>query len=329
MKYTFGLWMAGASLFAFGAPATEITAKTALMEAVRNGDDARVKTLLDRGADPNVADAEGTPVLMNAVVYADVQCVQLLLERGADPNGKNAMGATALLWAAGDPDKALPLIAAGADVNVRSALGRSALLAAAAQNGTAPVVKVLLSKKADLSAKDSLHSMPNVPTGGGGASALIEAAKARDGEVLRMLLKTGMDVNARDANGGTALSEAAIFGNTENIQALLAAGADVQATVSSGQYAPLTLAVFRNDPRIVRMFLNAGSNVNAKDSSGSSPLMWAAYSERGNPEIVEMLVKAGADINSRNKNGETALTWAKRNGDTPLTQALKKLGAAE
>ena len=329
MNYLFRICIATFSALAVYAAAVETPAETALLEAVKNGDNASVRALLGRGANPNAADGDGTPVLMNAVVYGDAQCVRLLLEYGADPNGKNPLGATALLWAAGDPEKALPLIEHGADVNARSALGRTPLLAAAARSGAGPVVKALLEKKADVTAKDGLHGMPNVPTGGGGATAVIEAAKARDSETLRMLLKKGGDVNAADSNGGTALTEAAILGNFENVKILLAAGASVDAAVSAGKYTALTLAIFRNDETLVRGLVAAGSNVNAQDGSGSTPFMWAAYSERGNPEIVKMLAKAGADINAHNQAGETALTWAKRNGDTPIVQALKKLGATE
>jgi ankyrin repeat protein len=329
MNYLFRLFIAMFGALATHAGTTETPAETALLEAVKDGDNTRVKTLLTRSANSNVSDGEGTPVLMNAVIYSDAQCVRLLLEYGADPNSKNPMGATALLWAAGDPEKALPLLEHGADVNARSALGRTPLLTAAARSGAVPVVKALLERDADIRAKDGLHGQPNVPTGGGGATAVIEAAKARDSETLRMLLGKGTEVNATDSNGGTALTEAALFGNIENVKMLLATGGSVEATVSSGKYTPLTLAAFRNDVVLIRALLAAGSDVNAKDSSGSTPFMWAAYSERGNPEIVEVLAKAGADINLRNEAGETALTWAKRNGDTPIVQALKKLGARE
>jgi ankyrin repeat protein len=105
---------------------------------------------------------------------------------------------------------------------------------------------------------------------------------------------------------------------------LLDAGADVHATASSWKFTPLAMAAFRGNVRIVRMLLGAGAEVDARDSTGSTPLMWAAYSERANIEVVDALRKAGADVSAKNKRGETALTWAAWNGETPVTQLLKR-----
>ena len=42
---------------------------------------------------------------MYAVLYADARAVRTLLEAGADPNAHNDAAATALMWAAGEPEK--------------------------------------------------------------------------------------------------------------------------------------------------------------------------------------------------------------------------------
>ncbi len=151
---------------------------------------------------------------MYAVMYGDADTVRLLLNYGADPDAANAMGATALIWAVGDPAKAQMLIEYGANVNAKSALGRTALLVAASTSGAGGVVDRLVEKGADVSAKDGLKGNPKLMTGGGGAPAIVEAAKSRDGEALRSLLRDPhVDVNAKDANGGTALTEAVINGH--------------------------------------------------------------------------------------------------------------------
>lgn len=301
-----------------------------LAAAVRAGDIATVKAMMEKGgADPNVKDASGTPLLMTAVVYGNAESVRILLEHGADANAKNPAGATALLWAAGDWEKASLLIAHGADVNVQSALGRTPLLSAAAQDGAGPVVGMLLKKGASTAVVDKLTGPPNVPQGGGSGSAVIEAAKARSGEALKLLLANHLDVNFKGGNGSTALGEATILGNVENVRTLLKAGAKTDARVSSGRYTPLMLAAMRNDPQLVRMLIDAGSEVDARDVVGSTALMWAAYSERGNSAVVELLLKAGAEVNARNDKGETAMRWAKWNGETPIVALLRKWGAAE
>jgi len=322
---------AASAVFVFGlhAATTQSEVKTDLAAAVRNGDNAAVKTMIEKqGADPNVKDAAGTPLLMTAVVYGDAECVRILLDHGANPNAKNAVGATALLWAAGDPDKASLLIARGADVNVQSALGRTPLLAAAAQDGAGPVVAMLLKKGANTAVADKVAGPP-LPSGGGGASPLQEAAKARDGQALKLLIAKGLDVNSKAMNGGTALSEAIIQGNVENVKALLHAGASVELQATPLKVTPLMFAVIRGEVEVVRMVLDAGADVNAKDAVGSTPLMWAAYAERANTEVIEMLSKAGADVKVRNLRQESALTWAKWHGETPVVALLKKASVAE
>lgn len=57
---------------------------------------------------------------------------------------------------------------------------------------------------------------------------------------------------------------------------------------------------------IVPLLLLKGAEVNAKSVRGWTPLMFAA--RQGAHEIVAMLIEAGADINAKNDLGQTALT---------------------
>lgn len=293
-----------------------------LLDALQKGDKAAFRQLLNNGADVNSKDEAGTPLLMHAVLYSDADSVRLLLERGADPNATNAAGATALIWAAGDPAKANLLIKAGANVNARSALGRTPLLVAASVDGAGSITHKLLVKGADDSVKDELKGNPKLMTGGGQAPAIVEAAKARDGEVLKLLLSKHkhdrkFDINVRDANGGTALSEAVIQGNHENLVRLLGAGASVEIEVTTERYTPLMLAAMRGDEFAVALLIDAGSDLNAVDASGTSALMWAAYaSDQGASVAVDVLLRAGADTTIKNRGGETALSIAAWHGKT-------------
>jgi ankyrin repeat protein len=292
--------------------------------AVQSGDYDSLRTLLQRGADPNAKDASGTPLLMRAVLYADVNTVRLLLNNGADPNATNAAGATALVWAAGDPEKAHLLLDYGADPNAKSALGRTPLLAAAAVDGAGSVVRRLIENGADTTAQDVLKGTPVLMTGGGSAPAIVEAAKARDGEALRAILaRPGVDLAVQDANGGTALTEAVINGNHDNARLLLAAGASVEQTVASKRYTPLMLAAMTGDDRMIAMLLEASPDVNAADSLGTTALMWAAYAaDHGHSAAVDLLLRAGADPSIENRRGESALTMAGWHGRTPTVHKL-------
>ena len=61
----------------------------------------------------------------------------------------------------------------------------------------------------------------------------------------------------------------------------------------------------------VKQHLAAGTDVNAKDKRGRTPLYWAAVADHN--EIAELLIAKGADVNAKNKDG-----------DTPLDEAISK-----
>jgi ankyrin repeat protein len=300
-------------------------------QAVKGGDLEMVKALLDEGADPNQKDENGTPLLMHAVLYGDAAMVKLLLKRGASPDLTNGAGATALIWAAGDPEKATLLMDAGAAINIRSALGRTPLLVAAATDGAGALVRDLLAMGANASVRDHLKGNPKLMTGGGRAPAIVEAAKARDGEALSALLaqrksEPGFDLNATDGNGGTALTEAVVLGHHNNVRRLLDEGASVDVHATLEGYSPLILAAMRGDEWSVAALIEAGADVNQADAGGTTPLMWAAYAaEAGPTTVVDLLLRAGADPTPKNRRGETASSMAAWHGKTPTVERLQKL----
>src|SRR5678815_5511372 len=79
-----------------------------------------VEILLKAGADPKHAHTEGETPLMAASRAGSVPAVRLLLDRGADPNAADAFQQeTALMWASaeGHVDVVDVLLNAGADPN--------------------------------------------------------------------------------------------------------------------------------------------------------------------------------------------------------------------
>lgn len=305
------------------------TADSKLAAAIRRGDIAAMSAALKAGANPDATDVDGTPALMNAALYSKAAALRLLLEHGANPNATDRTGATALIWAAADPEKALLLIERGADVNVRSRPGRTALMTAASAAGGARVVKALLEKGAQVDARDEIDPMPILFTGGGRGTALIEAARVGDAESIRLLVSKGADVNAATANGVTALTEAVLFGRSNVAAYLLANGASVKIRASVIEHPVLSLAAMRGDAGIAKMLIEKGAEVNAQDAMGHTPLMWAAYSDRGAPELVRTLIAAGADVRARSKSGESAMTWALRRGNAEVAGLLRQAGAEE
>ena len=59
----------------------------------------------------------------------------------------------------------------------------------------------------------------------------------------------------------------------------------------------------------VKQHLAAGTDVNAKDKYGRTPLHAAAVG--GSKEVVELLIAQGADVNAKYEECATSLDWAK------------------
>src|SRR5262245_20019083 len=166
-------------------PHTELN--EGLFAALRQGNAAACKSLLDRGVDANARDGDDDTALMYACLYSGAKCVGLLLDKGAKPNARNRSGATALIWAVGDIATVRLLLSKGAEVDASSDTGNTALLVAVEREGASEVVKLLLERGANPN-----HANKH------GETALVRAAAAGDVTVLRMLLSRHPDVNAKD-----------------------------------------------------------------------------------------------------------------------------------
>jgi ankyrin repeat protein len=78
-----------------------------------------------------------------------------------------------------------------------------------------------------------------------------------------------------------------------------------------------------NDQEAVRL-IGAGADVNAADSLGTTPLMWAA--RYGDAVLVERLIKAGADAAAENVFGVTPMSEAALIGSEPVIRELLAAG---
>ena len=86
------------------------------LQAVKSGDVAEVKRLIEAGADVNAQSNNGYTVLMAASQYGQLEVCKLLIEKGAEVNTGPWDGRTALILASkeGHKEVAQLLIEAGA-----------------------------------------------------------------------------------------------------------------------------------------------------------------------------------------------------------------------
>jgi len=129
-----------------------------------------------------------------------------------------------------------------------------------------------------------------------------------------------------DAYGCTPLLHAAKTGDKEHCTSLLAAGANVNAIDNIG-FNALHLAAWNGKHEIIPLFATYKQLLNAKDTEGNTPLMFAAY--YGLPKACEALLKAGADPSVvDDRSGKNALHYAAQEGKhevIPLFVPYKQL----
>jgi hypothetical protein len=124
----------------------------------------------------------------------------------------------------------------------------------------------------------------------------------------------------------TPLFGALLHNNTTEAKQLLAAGADPNEAKMVGFPAVFFPLAFRN-VEVFHAMVEKGADIQDRDASGSTSLMWAAFNENGDPTLVKELLRMGVDPNAKNLAGETAMTWAARRGNTQAVAALEQAGA--
>jgi ankyrin repeat protein len=116
-----------------------------LLDSVIMRDIARVRELLEQGANVNAKDAEHqeTP-LMLAVKRRSVGIVKLLLEAGAEVSTRDDWGRTALFYAPVSSEMFGVLLNAGADVHAKDGEGNTILMRKVSESASLAEVEELL-----------------------------------------------------------------------------------------------------------------------------------------------------------------------------------------
>ncbi|MGH0167547.1 UNVERIFIED_CONTAM: hypothetical protein FKN15_053098 [Acipenser sinensis] len=153
----------------------------------------------------------------------------------------------------------------------------TSLLRDSVKNGDYLTVKLALNSKEDYNLDQEDSS--------GMSLAMLAAAGGQD-DILRLLMKKGVKVNARQKAGTTALMHAAE----------------------------------KNFLTTVVILLEAGAHVNVQQINGETALMKAC--KRGNADIVRLLLEYGADCNILSKHQNSALHFAKQSNKVMVEELI-------
>lgn len=312
---------------------TSAYGETPLRNAIREGNFAAVRLLLEHGAD---RDSVQMTDLMWAIALGSVEQVAAEIRAGADLSARNdrEMSPWLLSLQTGDFDKARLLWEQGAQLDDQDRSGHTPLMyAVMAQN--AEMTAWLISLGASLNDTNFLDMTPlNLAAGMGAvdcAELLIAAGaslepphgdpvitNAASPAMVRTLVSHGADINAVDGEGYWLLRSAAEEGDYPFACELLDLGADPDAT-STGATA-LHTAVLRDQLEIVTALLQHGADPNAYDVDSWTPLMYA-----GSLECVELLLAAGAEIGATDLCDDDVI---QHHTDPEIIQRLQAAGAS-
>jgi ankyrin len=263
---------------------------TPLLYAAREGCVECARMLVDAGAEINLADPEKISPLLMAVMNGQWDTAQYLIKKGANPNQFDFWGRA-------------PLYAA-VDLNTIPRGGRPDW-PSLDETTSLQVVELLLAAGANPNAQLKLSPpFRNIGNDRGldgmlttGATPLLRAAKALDAPAIAALLAKGADISLANSRGMTPIMAAAGLGSVD---------ADTRGFYLSDDTPQRSI-------ESLKLLIQAGGDVNSKDSRGLTPLHEAA--RWGWNDVVQFLVASGADLTAKDNRG-----------NTPIDSALGKAG---
>jgi ankyrin repeat protein len=154
-------------------------------------------------------------------------------------------------------------------------------------------------------------------------SEITDVIRGNDLSKLKQLVQSREAANVSSGLGATPLHYAAIYGSPEAIEFLLNAGADPNARDQSGA-TPLVYAAWSYER--TRLLVEHDAEVNLATKHGITPLL-VASGVHGNFRTVRYLLEKGADLNARTEENEDVLMRAASFGDPDTLQLLLERGA--
>jgi ankyrin repeat protein len=189
--------------------------------------------------------------------------------------------------ARGQWGKVLVLLDGGEPIESRADTARSrnaTPVLAATQGNHVEVVRLLVSRGANVNAQDAQQD-----------SAFLLASARGYTDIVQITLAAGADVTSTNRYGGTALIPACHYGHVDTVRLLLTTGIAVDHVNNLGWTALLEAVILGSGglahAEIVRLLIAAKANVNLADAQGVTPLQHALG--RKQVHVAELLREAG------------------------------------
>lgn len=159
------------------------------------------------------------------------------------------------------------------------------------------------------------------------------AARTGDANRVKDLLDKDLSLaNAENSDGLTLLGFAAHFGQGEVVKLLLENGADVNAVSHSKvSYIPSNTALHaaiagERSLEVIQLLLAHRAKPGIMDSNGHTSLHVTAF-HKDSTQIIGLLIEHGADVNAMSEDGVYAIDLAKEQGHTAVIDLLREHGA--
>ena len=264
-----------------------------LATLVQAGETKLALQQIQAGADVNRAQPDGTTPLMWAVYRTDYEVAEALIAKKADVNVGNEFGATPLTEAARQSNARLVkmLLDAGAKVDSANPDGETALMMAIG-GGDLSIVQMLVNAGANVNTIEKFHNQTPLMyavTANRNAAQIVKLLLSKDADVRPQALYSDWPSQVtsepraqyRSVGGLTALLYAARSGCDECVEALIAAGADVNVPTPEG-ITPLMIALDNEHNDVAKLLMDKGANLDVWDWWGRTAL-WIAVDRKAPP----------------------------------------------
>ncbi len=317
-----------------------------LIAAISAKNYAAVSQCLQNGADVNMTDKNGVPIISLAASAGSIKIVKLLISHKADVNAEDDEHKSPLKYAIdnGKVKTAQLLLKHGADLTDMEHDALATEFDKAIESGSLKQIEAYLNVT-DIHNPRQHNPLTFITKN--------NIASIKDAKIVKLIinhLKEKQQISAQEISdnfyaaidtnhteiakvlveaGGVLtiehLGAAVGSGNEEIAKYIISQGVDIDSTETETNETLLHNAVLAEDTAEVTFLLKLGADVD-KEAHHHTPLSLAIGSK--NPEIIDILLQAGANPNAGTYIYDTAIAKAIRGGKPELVKKLMQAGGA-